>query len=289
VRVAILGTGVMGRAMGRRALGAGLAVRGWSLPLSEVEPLLGDGAKLGRTPAETVAGADIVVTMAPDGAAIESFAEGTSGFLPAMLPGAIWVQSSTVGVKPADRLVALARRHGVRIVDAPVLGSKGPAERGQLVVLASGDNADVDRCLPYLEAISRRILRLGPAGAGSRMKIVTNNWIMSCVSALAETMALAEALGLEQRMFMQALEGTEMDMGYAQIKGGMMAARAYPVQGSIATGEKDARLAHQAGIEAGLPARVASAAAELMTAALARADGPADMAFAFEAARIPDR
>jgi 3-hydroxyisobutyrate dehydrogenase len=282
--VAVLGTGVMGSAMARNAARAGLTVRAWSRPLADAERLTPDGIALAPTAAAACRGAELVVTMVPDAAAIESFANGPDGFLAAMEPGAVWIQSSTVGVEPADRLVEFAARHGVTIVDAPVLGSKQPAERGELVILASGDDPAVERCRPFFDAVARRVLTLGPAGRGSRLKIVTNGWIMSSVAAIAEAMALAEALGLDGRCFYDAIDGTPMDMGYARIKGEMIAARRYPVQMTLANGAKDARLAAEAARAQGLPARVIGAAAELLLAAADAGWAAEDMAAAFHAA-----
>lgn len=287
--VAVLGTGIMGGAMCRRAAAAGLRVTAWSRPIEHAEALLDGGVEVAETADRAVAGADLVVTMAPDAAAIRSFAEGPEGFLEAMPAHAIWMQCATVGVGPADELIALAERHGVTILDVPVLGSREPAQRGELVALASGEEAAIDRCLPFLSSISRRVMRLGPAGNGSRLKMVTNHWIMGAVAVLAETIALADGLGIGGRPFLDALDGTQMNMGYAQIKGAMMIERVYPSQGSLATGAKDAVLAHRAASDLGLPARVSEAAAELLTAALAqRSPGhDDDMAAAFEAAIRP--
>jgi 3-hydroxyisobutyrate dehydrogenase len=274
----------MGSAMARNAVRAGLEVRAWSKPLSDAERLAADGVAVALTAAEACAGAQLVVTMVPDAEAIESFATGADGFLDAMDPGAVWIQSSTVGVAPADRLIALAERHGVTIVDAPVLGSKEPAERGELVILASGDADALKRCEPFFEAVARRVLMLGAAGRGSRLKMVTNGWIMSSVAAIAEAMALAEALGLDGRAFTDAIDGTPMDMGYAHIKGEMIAARSYPVQMTLANGAKDARLALEVARAHGLPARVIGAAAELLLAAADDGWANEDMAAAFHAA-----
>ena len=286
LRVAVLGTGIMGGAMATRAAAAGLAVRGWSVPLADAERLVPAGVAVAQTAADAAAGADVVVTMAPDAEAIESFATGPDGFLAVMSPHAVWVQSATVGVAPADRLIALAAEHGVAVVDAPVLGSRGPAERGELVILASGENAAIDHCEPYLHAIARRILRVGPVGSGSRLKMVTNTWIVGAVATLAETMALAEALGLDGQLFTSALDGTELDMGYAHTKVQMMLLREYPAQMTLASIAKDARLAHEAARDGNLPAHLVGAATQLVASALALRGGGEDMAAMFEAARL---
>jgi 3-hydroxyisobutyrate dehydrogenase len=234
--VTFLGTGIMGSAMARNAARAGLQVRGWSVPLSDAERLASEGIEVYPTAAEAVADADLVVTVVPDAPAIESFALGEDGFLDAMAPGAVWIQCSTVGVEPADCLVKHAVDHEVTIVDAPLLGSQQPAEEAQLVMLASGEDAAIDLCEPLFDAISRRVVRLGKAGNGSRMKMVTNGWIMSSVAAIAEAMALAEGLGLDGSGFLEAIHGSALDMGYAQTKGGMMLSGEYPAQMRLVNG-----------------------------------------------------
>jgi len=270
--------------MARRLAAAGIRVWGWNVPPEDAELLRPAGVEIAASPAEAVDGAQIVVTMVPNAEAIESFAEGVDGFLPAMRDGAVWLQTSTVGVKPAERLMRLAEKHGVGFVDSPVLGSREPAERGELVMLSSGDEELIDLCEPVFQAIARRHFRLGPAGAGSRMKMVANHWIMAAVGGLAETMALASVLGVDGGLFLEALEGTQMDMGYAQTKGRMMLERSYPTHGNLANGAKDARLAHEAARDAGLSARISGAASQLMDAALAIRPGTEDMAAAYEAA-----
>lgn len=282
--VAILGTGVMGGAMARRLASAGMEVRGWSVPIEDAQALQPAGIQVAETPARAVAGAHVVITMVPSAEAIESFAEGAAGFLPAMDRDAVWLQMSTVGVGPAQRLIELAHSHAVRIVDSPVLGSREPAARGELLMLSSGDDDLIDLCEPVFKVIGQRFFRLGPAGAGSKMKMVTNHWIMAAVGGLAETMALASALGVDGSRFLAALEGTQMDMGYAQVKGRMMLDRRYPTHGNLANGAKDARLAHQAARDAGLPARISEAVADLMDAALSIRPASEDMAAAYEAA-----
>ena len=287
--VAVLGTGVMGSAIARIAKRSGLAVRVWSRPLADAERLGCDGITVTPTAAAACAGANLVVTMVPDAAAIDSFSSGPDGFLRAIQPDAVWIQSSTVGAAAADRLVAVAAENGVTIVDAPVLGSKEPAERGELVVLASGDDDAVAQCKPLFDAIARRVIRVGRAGNGSRLKMVTNGWIVSAVAAIGEAFALAEALDIDGRLFLEALDGTAMDMGYAHIKGEMIVQRDYPVQMTLANGVKDAELVLAAARDHGLPARVITAAAEVMRTAAASGWAENDMAAAFHAAVPTDR
>ncbi len=285
--VAVLGTGVMGSAMARNAARAGLSVRAWSQPLEDAQRLSADGIAVAPTAAAAAAGAKLVVTAVPDARAIESFSSGRDGFLDAMDPGGVWIQTSTVGAAPADRLIAMAQRHGRAIVDAPLLGSRDPAERGELVILASGNTDAIDRCTPFFDAVARRVMVVGPAGSGSRLKLVTNGWIMSAVASIGEAFALAEGLEIDGELFLEAIHGTAMDMDYAQIKGRMILERHYPVQMTLANAVKDAALALNAARDQGLPARVIAAASELMVSAATEGWAEHDMAAAFNAARAP--
>jgi 3-hydroxyisobutyrate dehydrogenase len=282
VNVAVLGTGIMGGAMARRAAAAGLRVTAWSHPLGDARALEPDGVNVAKTAREASAGADLVVTMAPDAAAIASFATGSRGFLAAG-PG-IWVQSATVGVEGCERLAALAGEAGVAFVDAPVLGTREPAELGELVVLASGRDEALDRCSPFFDAIGTRTLRLGPAGAGTRLKLVANDWIVGATALLAETMALADALDVDGEVFLAAIAGSAVDMGYAQVKGRMMIERSYPASMPLAHAAKDARLAAEAAGGHGLDHQVTRAAAALLQRAADEGDPGEDMAAVFRAA-----
>jgi 3-hydroxyisobutyrate dehydrogenase len=283
VNVAVLGTGIMGGAMARRAAAAGMRVTAWSRPLDDAARLRTEGVRVADSPREAASGADVVVTMAPDAEAISSFAAGAEGFLAAAGRG-VWTQCATVGLDGCERLAALAADAGVTFVDAPVLGTREPAERGELVVLASGPDDALDRCAPLFDAIGRRTLWLGAAGAGTRLKLVANDWIVGCVAVLAETMALADALGVEGAIFLDAIEGSAVDMGYAQLKGRMMLAGSYQASMPLAHAAKDARLASEAAERHGLEHAVTRAAAELLERAAAAGDPHADMAAAFRAA-----
>jgi 3-hydroxyisobutyrate dehydrogenase len=279
VNVAVLGTGIMGGAMARRAAAAGIEVTAWSEPLEDARALEADGVRVAQTAGGAAAGADVVVTMAPDADAIASFA-------PSFLSSGefVWCQCATVGLDGCERLAELARDAGITYVDAPVLGTREPAERGALVILASGPDVALDRCAPFFEAIGSRTLRLGPTGSGSRLKLVVNNWIVGMVAVLAEAMALAEALGVDAHVFLDAIAGSAVDMGYAQVKGRMMVEGDYPVSMALAHAVKDARLAAEAAGDHGLDHQVTRATAALLRRAADEGDPGEDMAAVFRAA-----
>ena len=216
--VALLGTGTMGVGMARNIAAAGLPLRVWNRTPAKAEPLA-DVAKVTGSVAEAVADADVVVTMLFDG---DSVAETMAAARGALSPGAVWVQSTTVGVEAADELGRLAADLGVAYVDAPVLGTKKPAEDGALVVLASGPASARDAVAPVLDAIGSRTVWVGEAGAGSRLKLAANAWVFTVVEGIAESLTLARDLGLDPRLFLDVVQGGALDAPYVQLKGAAM-------------------------------------------------------------------
>lgn len=283
--VALLGTGIMGEPMARRLLGAGLSLRVWNRTASKAEPLAEAGATVAASPGEAVAGAGIVITMLADETATLDVMEGEA--LPAMEGGAVWLQMGTIGVDGIRRAAEVAAKHGVDLVDAPVLGTRQPAEQGQLLVLASGSDAAIDRCQPVFQAVGRQTLRLGHAGTGTRMKLVINGWLLGMLGNLADSLALAEALGIGGARFLEAIEGGPLGVPYAGMIGAKMLARDYPVSFPLELAAKDARLIEEAAREAGMDATVVPAVAGLLKRAIEQGWGDDDMSAVYEAVR-PD-
>jgi len=264
MRVALLGTGIMGAGMARNLVAAGHEVRAWNRTRERAEGL---GAAVAGSPAEAVEGAEVVITMLADGPAVEAATAGLS------FGDAVWAQMSTVGVEATERL---ARGE---FVDAPVLGSRPQAEAGELTILASGP---FERCRPVFEAVGR-IVDLGPEpGAGTRMKLVLNHWVIALVEGLAETVLLAERLGLDPQAFLDVIDGGPMGPPYAALKGGAMIERSYPANFSLKLAHKDAELILEA---AGGDAPLARLVAERMAAAIERGHGDEDFAAVVEAGR----
>lgn len=278
--VAVLGTGAMGASMARRLLEAGHEVRVWNRTREKAEGL---GAPVAATPAEAVDGAEAVITMLADGPAVAAVMEEA---LPALAPGCVWLQMSTVGVAWADRLAALAAEHGVALVDAPVMGSRPAAEQGQLLPLVSGPAAARERCRPLLEALSRSVLWLGDEpGLGSRLKLVLNLWIMTSVESLAECLALADALGLDPARFLQAMAGAPFDMEYAHWKGEMMLRQEFPAAFALRLARKDVGLALEAAAACGVELPLAAATFERFGRAVELGHGDEDFSAVYLVAR----
>jgi 3-hydroxyisobutyrate dehydrogenase len=276
----VLGTGIIGSAMARRWVAHGFDVTVWNRNRARAVPLRDAGATLADDPAAAVGGADVVVTMLADGAVT---ADVMSAAAAAMRPDGMWVQMATVGVAATEQLARIAADHDVTFVDAPVSGTRRPAEEGMLTVLASGPPAARDACDGLFAAIATRTLWVGDAGAGQKLKLVVNAWLAAQLAGLAESIALAEGLGVDPQRFLDVIEGGPLGSGYASVKGPMMIRRDYPVSFPLHLLAKDVDLVADAAAEAGVTLALPAAVASLLALAADRGDD--DMAAIVEALR----
>ena len=219
VTVAVIGAGIMGSAMARNLAAAGLTTRVWDRAASATGPLADAGAVVAASARDAVRDADVVITMLPTADAVESVIfDGQVA--EAFADGCVWAQMGTIGVEATlrirDRLAG--QRPGVMFVDAPVSGSKGPAEQGQLLILASGPAAAADAVGPVFDVIGRKTVWLGEAGRGSQMKLVVNAYLSILIEGVAETMELADRLGIGHQQLADAIEGGPLDAPLADAK-----------------------------------------------------------------------
>jgi 3-hydroxyisobutyrate dehydrogenase len=280
--VAVLGTGIMGAAMARNLLGAGMEVRVWNRTREKAQPLAGDGASVADSPAEAAEDANFLITMLSDAGAVEDAVGGD--VLGALSGDGVWLQMSTVGEEGNERLERAAAGRGVAYVDAPVLGTRQPAEQGRLIVLASGPEVVRERCQPVFDAVGARTLWLGPAGAGTRLKLVVNNWIVGLIGVLAETVAFAEATGVDPARFLEVIEDGPLGLPYAQLKGKMMIEDEFPTSFSLKLARKDAGLVLDAAAARGLRLAIAEAVAGRFDEAIEGGHGEEDLAAVYRAA-----
>ena len=283
-KVAILGTGIMGAAMARNLLAEGMEVSAWNRSREKAEPLERDGAEVADSPADAARGADFLLTMLADADVVEEAVAGD--VLPALAEGGVWLQMSTVGEDGTKRLEETANEHGVDFVDAPVLGTKQPAEQGQLVVLASGPEEARERSQQIFDAIGRKTVWLGEAGAGSRLKLVVNNWIVGLLGVLAETVALANSIGVDPAKFLETIEGGPLGLPYAQLKGNMMIEEDFPTSFSAKLARKDTGLVLDTAEANDLEMPIARAVAGRFDEAIQAGHGEQDMAAIYRAAGI---
>jgi 3-hydroxyisobutyrate dehydrogenase len=219
VRVAVLGTGIMGSAMARNLVSAGLGTTVWDRSPAATAPLSAAGALVAASPVEAVGDAGVLITMLPTAEVVNSvmFADGV---VEALVQGAVWAQMGTIGVTETTGIASQVAqlRSDVMFVDAPVSGSKGPAEAGQLLILASGPPAAAALADPVFSAIGRKTVWLGEAGQGSRMKLAVNAYMSVLIEGVAEALELAARLGIDDAKLAEAIEGGPLDAPIADAK-----------------------------------------------------------------------
>ncbi len=280
--VAVLGTGIMGAAMARNLARAGHRVRAWNRTRAKAEPLTADGVLVADGPAEAVRDADVVLTILHDGpAALDVMRQAAGG----LRPGTAWVQSTTAGLDALPGLADFAGEHALVLYDAPVLGTRQPAEAGRLTVLAAGPVEGREKVTPVFDAVGARTVWTGDDGAegtATRLKLVANSWVIAATAATGETLALSRALGVDPQQFFDLIAGGPLDMGYLRAKAGLvLEERLSPPQFAVSTAAKDARLIVEAGERGGVRLDVAAAGAARLERAAAQGHGEEDMAAAY--------
>jgi 3-hydroxyisobutyrate dehydrogenase len=232
----------MGSAMAHRLLDRGITVVAWDRDSEHLRGLEGRGGEAADGPGEVLRDAAVVITMLPTAAIVLDVVEPLLEDWPA---GTVWLQMSSVGAAEADQLTQVADAHGITLVDAPVSGSTHPAEEGQLTILASGADSARAAVEPVFDALASRVLWVGEAGMGSRLKLATNHWMISTVAALAESMRLCEAMGLDQQHFNALLDGGPLGSAYALQKLEEMRRHEYPAGFPIRLAVKDLELVRE--------------------------------------------
>jgi 3-hydroxyisobutyrate dehydrogenase len=270
--LAFLGTGTMGLPMARNLAKQDFSVHAWNRSTDRARPLEQDGAQVFEGADEAARGCPILVTMLSDADAV---LESAAPALETLADSGTWIQMSTIGIEATQRCAELAKRKGVTFVDAPVLGTRDPAEQGKLVILGSGPDKARDTAQPVFDAVGGKTIWIGEAGTASRLKVVINGWVVGVVGLLAEVITSSEALGLDPQLFFDAVEGGPLDLPYAQIKGKAMMAHTFDdVSFRVALARKDGDLLLHAASEAGLELPIMQAVVKRLRAV--EDDGHAD-------------
>jgi 3-hydroxyisobutyrate dehydrogenase len=279
--IAVLGTGTMGAPIARNLAAAGHDVRVWNRTADRAAPLADDGVTLAATPAEAASGAGVLLTMLYDVESVRSVAPAALAALP---DDAVWLQMSTVGPAGTRELAALAAEHHVPFVDAPVVGTKAPAEQGTLVVLAAGPPEAKGVADQVFDVVGSRTVWVdGDVTAASALKLVVNSWVLALLEGVAEAVSLAEGAGLDPQLFFDTIKGGPTDTPYAHAKGAMMAAREFPPSFALSAALKDAGLVLDLAAEVGVDLTVADAVRRHLARAVERGHGDEDMAATYYA------
>ncbi|MEV6162670.1 NAD(P)-dependent oxidoreductase [Streptomyces sp. NPDC052052] len=284
--VAVLGTGIMGSGMARNLLRAGLPVRVWNRTQAKAAPLAADGATVAGTP-EEADGADVIITMLNDGPTVAAVLTDAA---PGLRAGQVLLQSSTVGIDATTDLARRAGEAGLVYLDAPVLGTKQPAEQGTLTVFVSGPATARATVNPVLDAIGQRTVWVAETpGTASRLKLVANTWVVTLVSNIAECLNLAEGLRIDPQMFLDAMKGGPLDSAYLQGKSAALLSGDLTPSFTVTNALKDSQLILDAARTSGVRLDLVAAAAERFSRAEEAGHGAEDMIATYFAGRAPEQ
>ncbi|QHH98523.1 NAD(P)-dependent oxidoreductase [Acinetobacter dispersus] len=257
VSVAVLGTGLIGTGVALNLARKGFHVRTWNRTAEKAQALTANGAQAFDNPADAIWDADVIITVLKDGPAVN---ETMVAALPGLCKGAIWLQLSTVGVEAIDTLAAFADENSLIFYDAPVQGTRQPAEQGNLVILASGPEEGRRVAQSVFDAIGQRTLWVSDRpGASSSLKLALNAYVFALTHGTAETLAIAKALGVDPALVVEAITGGPLDSGYFQGKASAMLKGDFTASFSVTNGVKDARLVLDALTGTGVQADLAAA------------------------------
>ena len=278
MRITVIGTGIMGAGMAGSLAREGHDVVVWNRSPDKAAALVGERITAATSLADAVAGCEAVLTVLFDAEATLAVADEIADHLP---DGAVWIQCATVG---PDGARAIAERAPGRVLDAPVLGTRKPAEDGTLVVLASGPAELLDTAGPALDAIGSRTLVVGSeVGLGSALKLAANAWVGLITAGTAQSLALARGLGVDPQLFLDAISGGGADSPYAHVKGAAMLSGDMPVSFALDGARKDLSLMLEAARGADVRDDLLVAVLSLFDAAGERGHGEADLAAVYAA------
>src|SRR6202453_237590 len=276
-RIALLGLGLMGSGMAARLLDAGYPLSVWNRTPDKAKALADRGAKVAKSPREAAAAADVVISMLADVVVCRDVWLGRGEALVDAAPGTILVESSTVTVEWIEELDRAAKEHGCELVDAPVTGSKGQAEAGQLLFLAGGQASTVGKITPILKAMGRDVVHVGPVGSGARLKLINNFLSGVETAALAEALSLIERSGLDTQKALSVLTEGAPGSPLVKLLSGRMTARQYEPHFLLKLMAKDLRYAINEADQQALDLDMGRAALRVFEHAITAGQGEDDM------------
>ncbi len=281
MRVGFLGLGTMGQAMAMNLAKAGFPLVVWNRTATKVEPLLRVGAKAGKSPAHVAAEVDVVITMVSRPQDVERVVRGPDGVRDGIKPGSVLVDMSTVLPATSRTLAGEMAAKQAEFLDAPVVGSKGPAVDGTLVILVGGLPQTLTRCLPILKAMGKQIVHAGTVGTGSALKLATNLMLAHLMAGFAEAVVLTKSAGVDPAKLLEVLEGSTFRSPWYQTKGAGMLKRDFSPHFALKLMCKDLRLMQQVAeeLQRGLP--VTDAVRRLFAEAEAAGKGELDYSAIF--------
>ena len=284
-KIALLGTGTMGHGMAVNLLKAGFPLAVYNRTRARAEDLAAQGASVAGSPAAAASGAAVAIAMLADDDASRTAWLGSEGALAAMQAGSVLVECSTLSPAWIAELHRAARDRGVRMVEAPVTGSRPQAEAGQLTFIVGADEADLGAAQPVLRVMSKEIVHLGPVGSGTQLKLINNFLCAVQVTSFAEALAWIEHSGLKREAAFEFLKKGAPGSGILTTMADRMTRRTYEVNFLLRLMAKDLRYAREAAAREGVALTTSAPTEELFRQAQQQGLGEKDMSAVAEAVR----
>lgn len=287
MNIGFVGLGIMGSAMAANLVKAGFCVTVWNRTAAKSEALAALGAQVAKTPRAVAEASEIVFSMMSTPEAAELVRDGADGIVAGLCEGKGFVDMSTVDADTSLISSCLVKAAGAMFLEAPVAGSRKPAEDGQLIIMAAGDRALYDKAMPAFEKLGKKMLYLGDVGNGARMKLANNLVMGGMMTALAEGVALAERSGLSPAQLLDVLDAGAMSNPMFRLKGpAIVAKNQYPAAFPLKHMQKDLRLALRMGEECGQTLYATATSNELFKEAVSKGYGDEDFAAVCRVVRV---
>lgn len=283
MKVGFIGLGIMGSRMAANLLKKGHELVVHNRTRSKADPIISAGAVWVDTPREVGERVNVLFTMLskPDAVA-EVALLGKHAFLSQMPKGSIWVDCSTVNPSFSKLMAVEARERGIRFIDAPVAGSKVPAEQGQLIFLVGGDKKDVDEVRPLLDAMGKAVFHMGGHGMGSGMKMVNNIMLGQAMAAMSEAITLGHSLGISKEKMFEVFASSPVTAPFLLTKKAKIIEGKYDTEFPLRWMHKDLQLAAETAYEAGVAMPVLNVTKEIFALALKNGWGDDDFSAIFK-------
>ncbi len=283
MKIAFLGLGIMGSRMAMNLQKKGHELVLYNRTRKKAEPLIANGARWAATPAEAAKQAEVVITMLAKPDVIEHAAlHKEDGFLDRLAKNTLWIDCSTVNPSFTKRMAAEAEKRSVHFLDAPVMGSKIPAEQGQLLFFVGGEKDDLESARPLFEAMGRAVVPVGGCGMGSAMKIVNNIMVAQAMVAFSESVVLGMSLGIPKDVLLNALSTSPVFPPVLAVRKTKIETETFDPDFHLKWMYKDLQLAADTAYEAGVAMPATNAAKELFALAVRNGLGELDLSAVYK-------
>ena len=284
MEVGFLGLGTMGAGIVRRLLAAGHDVAGWNRTRGKADALAPEGLRVADAPADLARECDVVFSMLTNAAAVESVVREA---LPALRPGKVWLDCSTIAPDESRAIAALVHESGATFLDAPVSGSPATVAAGQLSIMVGGDRAAFERVEPALLDVGPKVTYLGPQGSALVMKFAINLSLVVQGMSFCESVAMAEQAGVTREAAVDAILKSVIASPMLGYRGPMILEGKMPETpfADVPLQQKDQELGLRLGQELGTPLPFATLANQFLTATSAAGLGDKEWIAAYEVFR----